>query len=120
MSQIMKPQLGIKPGRHQSRLPLSPPEVRSPQKRTLRTDEDELADWCRSQVLRQDLRQKRRDRQHATARVTLGLLNVDRRCAANVLQRPDDANLPPENVEVLSLEAHELAPPAAEVHGRVH
>src|SRR2546430_537521 len=116
----MKPQLGIKSGRHQSRVPLSPPEVRSPQKRTLRTDENELADWCRSQVLRQDLRQERGDRQHSTARMTLRLLHINRCRAANVLQRPDNADLPPENVEVLSLQADELAPSTAQIHSCVH
>jgi hypothetical protein len=70
------------------------------------------------EVRPQDLDQERRDGEHAPAGAALRLLHVLRE-AVDFLQGPDDPHLAPKKVQALTLEPHQLPPPAAEVDGRI-
>ena len=107
--EIMKPEGRVEAGGLKGRVPDPAPEVRPSEQRPLWADEDELARRRRREVLGQHRRQERRHRQHPAAGMRLGLLHVPGGLPAHVLQRPDDAHLAAEKVEVPPLQADQLA-----------
>ncbi len=98
--------------------PVTFAEIRPSQQGSLSTGEDEVALGRALQMEAQLLGQEGRDRERAPGGARLRLFDVAR-ATFDLLERADDPHLALQEIEVVLLEANQLAPPASEVDGRV-